>query len=141
MPRINSQLFWVDPRTANSEREKNPVFKAMDVKENVLKPLDAMLRRDHVLAKVYKTAREKYDEARFFAPGGFQGCRIRIRKKFSNSACARGFAHDAHNDYNLPQISHFEQIFCIYINLWVQNPNQQKFFIMRRCARICESGA
>ena len=64
MPRINSQLFWVDPQTANAEREKNPVFKAMDVKENVLKPLDVMLRRDHVLAKVYKTAREKYDEAR-----------------------------------------------------------------------------
>lgn len=61
-PRINGQLFWVDPDTAYAEREQNPLFKSMGVKENVLKSLDVMLRRDHVLAKVYKTAREQYEE-------------------------------------------------------------------------------
>ena len=34
----------------------------MGIKENVLKSLDVMLRREHVLAKVYRTAREQYDE-------------------------------------------------------------------------------
>lgn len=53
----------MDPITAHAERELNPIYKPMDIKENVLRSLDSMLRRDHVLAKLYKTAKEKYDDA------------------------------------------------------------------------------
>ena len=66
-PRINGQLYFVDPVTAQCEREMNPIYKSMDVKENILRSLDAMLRRDHVLAKLYKTAKEQYDDAQIEA--------------------------------------------------------------------------
>ena len=115
MPRINSQLFWVDPQTANAEREKNPVFKAMDVKENVLKQLDAMLRRDHVLAKVYKTAREKYDEARKEALAhGFQDVahfRITLlNQKDAPENIKDKKLHD--RQVNLPTVSEIAAIHC-----------------------------
>ena len=109
------QLFWVDPATAHLDRQKNPVFKAMDIKENVIRSLDEMLRREHALAKLFKTAKQRYDEA--FAEAVVKGlpgvANFRITLLTSKDAPEKIKDKKLHDrQVNLPHVDEIAAIHC-----------------------------
>ena len=87
----------------------------MDIKENVIISLDEMLRREHTLAKLFKTAKQRYDEAFAEALGkGLSGvANFRITLLTSKDAPEKIKDKKLHDrQVNLPHVDEIAAIHC-----------------------------
>jgi hypothetical protein len=115
MPRINGQLYWVDPASAHTDREQNPVYQRFEIRPSVLKKLDEMIRNHHWLAKLFYTAHELYDNAKQEAikNGELDVQHFRITLLSENNAPSDVKDKKLHpRQVNLPQVSEVAAIHC-----------------------------
>jgi hypothetical protein len=115
MPRINGQLYWVDPASAHTDREQNPVYQRFEIRETIIKKLDEMIRKHHVLAATFHTAHELYDKAKSnaIATGSLDVQHFRITLLSEKNVPVDVKDKKLHSrQVNLPEVAEVAAIHC-----------------------------